>query len=188
MRLDSSLAVAAAALALATPASAAAPLRIDMNGDGTPDVVTVSGKQLVVATGLRLITTPVRTADGSTPRLDGALHVHGGVLLLVRLRSTAAGVADAVYRLQGDVLQRLNVAGGVNGFVTAAGAGGFIDVDCGKAPGSVVQISAEARGMFWRETRMTYTLKQHGFMLSSVVHKTVSPTQIAHRQCALIRR
>jgi len=188
MRLDSSFALAAIALVLAAPAGAAAPLRIDLDGDGTPDVVAVSGKQLVVSTGLRVLRLPVRTEDGSAPRLDGALHVHGGVLLLVRIRSTQAGVADAVYRLQSGALQRLSVSGGVDGFVTAAGAGGFVDVDCGRAPGSVVQISAQARGTVWRETRMTYTLQQRGFTLSSIVHRTVSQEQIAHRTCALIRR
>ena len=188
MRIDSSLAAVAVALVLAAPASAAATLRIDLNGDGTPDVVSVDGKRLVVVTGMHVITVPVRTADGSAPRLDGALRVHGGVLLLVRLRTTASGVADDVYRLRGSLLQRLNVAGGINGFVTEAGAGGFVDVDCGPAPGSVVQISAQAQGMVWRETRLMYTLQQHGFALSSIVRRTVSPAQIAHRACALIRR
>jgi hypothetical protein len=136
---------AALAVALIVPAAAAAALRVDLDGGGRSDRITVEASRLVVSTGSRRVSLPVHGADGSQPRLDGAL-------------------------------------------ITSAGAGSFVDIDCGTARRSVVQISAEARGRVWREVRATFTLRRRAFVLSTIDRRTVTAEQASHRRCALVRQ
>jgi hypothetical protein len=182
--------IVAVALTAGAPAAAATPLHVDIDGDGIPDVAMVHDGRLVVVTATAAASIRLHADAGTRPRLDGAMHVRGvaGALLLVRVHSARSGVTDAVYRLRGGRLARIPIGGGLpNGLVTAAGAAGFVDFDCGAAPETVVQISAEPRGSVWRETVVTLTLRTAGFVPTRVDQVTLSGAAAGRRRCPLVR-
>ena len=141
-------------------------------------------------TGSVVASARVHTAAGVRPRLDGGMRMHGlpGVLLLVRVGSGRSGVVDAVYRLRGRTLERVRVGRRAPyGLVTAAGASGFVDFDCGRAPRTLEQITAEPHGTVWRETVATYALQPTGFALVHISRRTVSAAAASQRRCPVTR-
>ena len=180
MRLDS-IALAVVALAVAAPV-----LHVDADGDGFPDTVAVAHGQLHVVTRSGVLN--ARAPRGAA--LDGALRVHGlgGALLLVRFGSKAA-VTDAVYRIAGGALQRVHVRGAANdALVRGGGSATFVDFDCGSAPRTVVQITAQPRGSRWDETVLTYALGVRGLVLQHISRITVSAQAASTRRCALLSK
>lgn len=180
IRFDS-IALAAAVLSVAAPA-----LHVDVDGDGFPDAVAVSHGRLVVATR----TTVMSTRAPANAQLDGAIRLRGlhGSLLLVRVGSRA-NVTDAVYRVSGGAVRRVHVHG-ASGDVLVQGGGSatVLDFDCGVAPLTVDQISAQPNGSRWDETVLTYALGVRGLVLQQVRRITVSARIAATRRCAIVRR
>ncbi|HET7146152.1 MAG TPA: hypothetical protein VFI10_03040 [Gaiellaceae bacterium] len=112
-----------------------------------------------------------------------------GVLLLVRVGTGRSGVVDAVYRLRGSVLERVRVGRRAPyGLVTAAGASGFVDFDCGRGARTIEQITAEPHGTVWRETVATYALQPAGFALVDVSRRTVGAAAASQRRCPVARQ
>jgi hypothetical protein len=180
MRFDS-IALAAVALAVAAPA-----LHVDADGDGFPDSVTVAHGQLHLVTRSGVLT--ARAPRGGV--LDGAMRVHGlgGALLLVRFGPRLA-VTDAVYRVTGDSLRRVHVRGSaIDALVRAGGTASFTDFDCGSAPLTVDQITAQPNGSRWDETVLTYALSVRGLVLRQVHRITVSGRAASRRRCTLLGR
>jgi len=180
MRFDS-IALAAVALAVAGPV-----LHVDADGDGFPDTVAVSHGHLHIVTRSGVL-------SAAAPRggvLDGAMRVRGldGALLLVRFGSKLA-ITDAVYRVTGDSLQRVHVrGGGTDALVRAGGSASFTDFDCGRAPLTVEQITAEPNGSRWDETVLTYRLGARGLVPQQIQRISVSGQAASKRRCTLLGR
>lgn len=188
-RLRALVGSAAAALLLVPAAAAATPLRLDADGDGVVDSVLVHDGRLVVVSAAGVSSVRLHPARGTHARLDGGMRVPGvrGTLLLVRERTSRSGVTDAVYRLRDRRLERVRVGSAPDGLVTAMGAAGFVDFDCGTAPRTIVQITAEPRGSVWRETVLTYAMQPTGFVLARVERRTVGAAVAASRRCPVVR-
>jgi hypothetical protein len=164
-------------------------MRVDVDGDGLPDAVSVAGTRLVVV-GTAMLDSVQLPPSRTRPRVDGAIHLRGmpGALLLVRIGSSGAGITDAVYAFRRGALRRLHVPQGrLGGIVTAVSAQAFVDVDCGAAPRTLEQITAEPRGSVWQETVSTFTLQPQGFVLAAVGRRTLTSAQVSRRRCPLLR-
>ena len=197
-RLPLVLAAAAAASALlAGPAAAGgspggirptAPyppaLRVDVTGDGVPDPVWSDGTTVVVLSGTTLTRATV------AGRLDGAIRLRGmrSALLLIRVASGPEGESDGLYRLRGGRLERLPVLGAPHGgLATALVGNAYLDVDCGPAPRTVVQLALEPLGTRWRVTALAFALRGNRFVPVSATRR-VEPGTAIRRRCPVLRR
>ena len=178
----------------AVPALAARPgasqpgqpvLRVDVDGDGSPDLVGAVPGGIVVSTAEG--TLALRTAG----RLDGIIRLPGvrEAVLLLRARSGSEGFVDGLYRLRGSQLERLHVEGGIgDGVATAVVGRTYVDVDCGAPPRSIAQIELEALGRLWRRTELTFVLRGARFVLAHEGSHVVTISKATHRRCAVVRR
>jgi hypothetical protein len=172
--------VLAAAVAGTTSAAA---IHVDVTGDGVRDLVEAHGTELTIRS-----TSGISTASVGG-RLDGAFTVHGagGALLLVRASAGRSGVVDALYRVHRGRIERVHVEGmAADGLVSAFAGRAYVDIDCGADARTVVQVEETPTPHGWRETVLTFRLRQRLLTLVGVTEKIVTHTRT--RRCAVLRR
>jgi hypothetical protein len=125
-------------------------------------------------------------------RVDGAFHVPDvdGTFLLLRTTSGRDGFLDAVFRVYDGRLRRIHVRGGPygDGLVTAYVVTTTIDIDCGAAAGTVVQVEQQSLGRIWRRTLLTYAFKNDVLRFTHARTSIVSGAQAGSRRCDVARR
>jgi hypothetical protein len=174
-----------AARATSEVAAPAPPLRLDVRSSDPAVELGVRATQLVVVTDDAVV------ATRALGRVDGAFRVPGvdGTFLLLRRASGSDGFLDAVFRVHEGRLRRVHVRGPYgDGLVTAYVVTTTIDIDCGAAPGTVVQVEQQPLGPVWQRTLLTFALRNDVLTFTHATTSVVSGAQAGHRRCNVARR
>jgi hypothetical protein len=173
------------ARATAATFAPASPLRPNVRDSDPVAELGRHEQQVVIVTEDSVVATRVRG------RVDGAFHVPGldGTFLLLRTASGRDGFLDAVFRVQDGGLRRIHVRGPYgDGLVTGYVATTTIDIDCGEAPGTVVQVEQQPLKRAWLRTLLTFALRNDVLALMRVTTRVISAAQAGRRRCDVARR